>query len=181
LHSLGNSNFSENSPITPSKSTGYKMKALFALEIAFATCDFDQTVSRGSIDFQGFLTEFRAFDWSGETNRTFWNRKSSPGVGVTNQTNGSTLWVMAYDWLSPMHSQLGPFAEPALSFVIGVNNGFEPPDIYSLEKNMPMVDCHFETSDKAEIEDLFLAFFDQRHADVYEKLFTLPLSNVEVD
>ena len=67
------------------------MKDQFLLNLALATSELDELVAKGPVDFDGFVREFRKFDWFGEIVREYWSQKSSPAMGVTDQENGSTL------------------------------------------------------------------------------------------
>jgi len=153
------------------------VKERFILEVALATSDFDNFVAKGPVNFSGFVREFRSFDWSGEVIREYWNRKSTPGIGVTNLDNGSTFWTSAWDWLSLLNPADGPAHTPALSFIVGLNNGPKPPDIYCRKEDRNSTDCMFCAESPQVVEDLFFLYFRERYDELYQKLYTLSVIN----
>ena len=46
----------------------------FVLNVALATSELDELVAKGPIGFDGFVREFRRFDWSAEIIREYWNK-----------------------------------------------------------------------------------------------------------
>jgi len=151
------------------------VQSKFVLSIALATSELDELAAKGPIDFDGFVREFREFDWSGEVIREYWNEKSTPSIGVTNQDNGSTLWTSAWDWLRLLNPAAGPAHTPALSFIIGLNNGPKPPDIYCRKEDRNLVDWQFTAESPQVVEDLFTLYFLERYNELYKQLFYLPV------
>jgi len=143
------------------------------LKVVFADTELDDIIIKGPIDFDGFIKEFREFDWSREIIREYWNRKSSPGIGVTNQDDGSTFWTSAWDWLSLLNPAGGPAHTPALSFVVGLNHGPKPPDIYCRKEDRNLVNCEFGAESPQVVESLFSLYFHERYNELYQKLFSL--------
>ena len=148
----------------------------FSLQIVLATSELDQLIDGGSIDLDGFIHKFRHFDWSGEVSREYWNRKSSPGLGVFNQKNGSTLWTSAWDWLSLLSKSGAPAHEPALSFVVGLNNGPKPPDIYCRKEDRGVTTLRFAADSPVIVERLFTLYFGDHYDDLYRDLFKLSVA-----
>ena len=147
----------------------------FLLEVALATSELDELVSKGPIDFDGFVKEFRKFDWSGEVIREYWNKKLTPAMSVTNQDNGSTLWTSAWDWLRLLNPAAGPAHTPALSFIVGLDNGPNPPDIYCRKEDRDLADWQFNAGSLQVVEDLFSIYFRERYDELYQQLFYLPV------
>ena len=157
------------------------MKAQFLLEVVLATSEVNELVAKGPVDFDGFVRKFREFDWSGEIIREYWNKKSTPSVGVTNQDNGSTMWTSAWDWHSLLNPAGGPAHTPALSFVVGLNNGPKPPDIYCRKEDRYLVDCEFRAESPQVVEDLFSLYFQECYDELYKELFNLYVSGAVDD
>jgi len=145
------------------------------LEVALATSELDELVSKGPIDFDGFVKEFRKFDWSGEVIREYWNKKSTPAIGVTNQDNGSTMWTSAWDWHSLLNPAAGPAHTPALSFIVGLNNGPKPPDIYCRKEDRHLTECEFTADSVEVVEELFSPYFLEWYDKLYQQLFSLSI------
>ena len=154
-------------------STSQTMKDHFVLEVALATSELDELVAKGPIDFDGFIREFREFDWSGEIIREYWNKKSTPAIGVTNENNGSTFWTSAWDWLSIINPKDGPAHTPALSFIVGLNDGPTPPDIYCRKEDRNLAVYQFGAASPQVVEDLFSLYFLDRYNELYQDLFKL--------
>ena len=151
-------------------------KPKFILQVALATCEIDDLVDGGAIDLDGFINEFRRFDWAGEVAREYWSRKLSPGLGVINQRNGSTLWTSAWDWLSLLNKSGAPSHEPALSFIVGLNNGPKPPDIYCRKEDREMKILRFTAESPEVVEYLFALYFGDRYDELYRELFNLSVA-----
>ena len=151
------------------------MQKQFVLKVALATTDIDRLVEIGSVDFNGFVREFRNFDWSNEITREFWSRKSTPAMGVTNLSNEATIWVGAYDWLRLLNPFGGPTQEPALSFYVGLNNGPPPPDIYRRKEDRDFQNCEFRAETLISVEKLFEFFFYEQYGELYRELYKLEI------
>ena len=149
------------------------MVGQFKLSVAFARTDVDELEDVGPIDFDGFVAEFRKFDWPGEITREYWANKSTPALGVTNVTDDSTLWVGAYDWLRLLHPNGGPTPTPALSFYVGLNDAPPPPDIYCRKEDRNIGDCEFGAESAEVVEKLFSLYFLERYDFLYKELFKL--------
>lgn len=147
----------------------------FVLNFAIATSELDELVAKGRVDFDGFVREFRQFDWSGEIIREYWNNKSTPSIGVTNQGDGSTLWTSAWDWLRLLNPAAGPAHTPALSFIVGLNSGPKPPDIYCRKEDRNLADWQFTAESPQVIEHLFSLYFRERYNELFQQLFYLPV------
>ena len=149
----------------------------FVLNFALATSELDELVAKGPVDFKGFVREFRRFDWSAEIIREYWSKKSTPAMGVTNQSNGSTLWTSAWDWLSLLNPSGRPAHTPALSFIVGLNDGPTPPDIYCRKEDRNLVDCEFVAETPEMVEQLFSLHFHESYDDLYQALYSLSIAN----
>ena len=142
----------------------------FVLNATLATSKLDELVAKGPIDFDGFVREFREFDWSGEVIREYWSKKLTPSVAVTNKSDGSTLWTSAYDWHRLLNPSAGPAHTPAISFTIGLNNGPTPPDIYCRKEDRNVFDWQFNAGPPQAVEDLFSLYFRERYNELYQQL-----------
>lgn len=58
-------------------------------------------------------------------------------------------------------------------FVLGINDGVDPPTIYSLTQRSLLAECAFQTSSSHDVERVFCSFFERRHSDVFSQLFQL--------
>lgn len=152
------------------------MTAKFNLSVAYAGTDVDELEGVRPIDFDGFVREFRKFDWPGEITREFWANKSTPAMGVTNLDDNSTLWVGAYDWLRLLHPNGGPTPSPALSFFVGINNAPPPPDIYCRKEDRNIVECEFGADSPEVVERLFSVYFLEQYGSLYKELFNLRIN-----
>jgi len=151
------------------------MKNRFLLNVTLATSKVDELVTKGPVDFDGFVTQFRQFDWSGEVIREYWNKKLTPAMNVTNQSNGSTFWTSAWDWLLLLNPAGGPAHTPALSFIVGLDNGPKPPDIYCRKEDRNLADWQFTADSPQVVEDLFSLYFREQYEDLYKELFSLSI------
>jgi len=149
------------------------MKNKFHLNVALASSKVGDLVAKGPIDFDGFVREFRTWDWASEVNREYWSRKSTPLMSVTHQENGSTLWASAWDWLVLLNPAGGPKHTPALSFIVGLDNGPKPPDIYCRKENRKLENCEFSADSPQTVEDLFWLYFQESYNALYKELFSL--------
>jgi len=159
------------------KSAKQNVKDHFLLNVALATSELDELVAKGPIDFDGFVREFREFDWSGEVIREYWSKKLTPSMAVTNKSGGSTLWTSAYDWHRLLNPSAGPAHKPAISFTVGLNNGPTPPDIYCRKEDRNLVDCEFGAESPQVVEELFSLYFLERYNELYKRLFNLTVFN----
>jgi hypothetical protein len=147
-------------------------KPKFILQIALATSELDELIDGGPTDLDGFIHEFRNFNWAGEVSREFWSRKSTPALGVANQGNGSTFWTSAWDWLSLLNRST-PTHEPALSFIVGLNNGPKPPNIYCRKEDRNLTNLQFTAESPEVVESLFALYLSDRYNELYRELFKL--------
>ena len=151
-------------------------KPNFKLQIALATSELDELIDGGPTDLDGFIHEFRKFNWAGEVSREFWSRKSSPALGVANQANGSIFWTSAWDWLTLLNRST-PTHEPALSFIVGLNNGPKPPDIYCRKEDRALTALRFTAESPEVVERLFALYFSARYDELYRELFKLSVAD----
>ena len=87
------------------------------------------------------------------------------------------MWTSAWDWLSLLNPAEGPAHTPALSFIVGLNNGPKPPDIYCRKEDRNLVDCEFGAESPQVVEELFSLYFLERYNELYQELFSLPVVN----
>ena len=92
---------------------------------------------------------------------------------MTNQINGATFWTSAWDWLSLLNPAAGPAHRPALSFIVGLDSGPKPPDIYCRKEDRSLASWQFGAESPQVVEDLFSLYFRDRYDDLYQQLFML--------
>jgi hypothetical protein len=65
----------------------------FTYNIQLAGYAFDQVDEKGSVDYDRFVHEFRAFPWASQVGRA--NGRSEPTLSVRSLSNGTVFWVSA--------------------------------------------------------------------------------------
>lgn len=128
---------------------------------------------RGLIDYEGFLIEFRQFDWVNETNQAFWAKRSSPGIAVRNMQTNAMLSVVSHDVLSAALNNKEPTSEGWLDFIIVLKNEQRADTRTTVEEPARDWYAAFSTPHRSEVEKAYLLFFFSSYELLHEHLSTL--------
>ncbi|HWM27404.1 MAG TPA: hypothetical protein VNQ14_03020 [Woeseiaceae bacterium] len=145
----------------------------FEILINHAVDGVDNRQPPRPIDFTGFLAEFRRFDWSNETNRTFWARKFSPEILVRSTESNVSLSVTSHDVLSAALDYREPNLDGFIDFVVILRNGQEGATAGALLLG-------FATPRQPEVEMAYRLFFAGSYKALDRHLSTLlPLDLID--
>lgn len=145
----------------------------FEIFVQHAAHDFEVPEPLGPIDYNGFLVEFRQFDWVNEANQAFWVKRASPKIAVRNMQTNAMLSVMSHDVLSAVLNYREPTCEAWIDFIIVLRNEQRADHLNTDEDTARGWYDAFSTPHKVEVEKAYLLFFRGRHEPLYKHLSTL--------
>ena len=133
----------------------------FTYNIQLAGYAFDQFDEKGSIDYDRFVHEFRAFPWASQVGRA--NGRSEPTLSVRNRWNGIDCWVSA-----AKH-------DAGHVYLLGIVHTKEKPGFLGLGRPKPVRWVEIYVAEEAgTVEKTFRTFFGGNTEALLSELRALP-------
>ena len=150
---------------------------LFTFDLVRATTDPDQPIDSGPVTWDQFRHELNVFDWGKQCKTAVWANKGAPGMVVRNTTDKSMLRLHVYNLALQSWPGIDIPDDFTLTFVVGLQNGPMPPDIYALDGGK-LATSYFAAYDTGTVKKLFRLYFRSDYEPLYGELFRLSVASV---